>query len=334
MEHRRVGASELELPVITFGAWAIGGLFWGGSNDEEAVDAMRAALDHGIDAIDTAPIYGCGHSEVLVGKAIQGRRDRVKVLTKCGLRWDNNDGEYYFTLEAPDGSKVTAYKNVKADSIRQECEQSLKRLGIETIDLYQVHWPSDTAPAGETMGELVRLRDEGKIRHIGVSNYKTADLQVSLPHGPIASDQIKYNLLERSVEADPLPFCRENNIGVIAYSPMSMGLLTGKVTMDRTFPATDIRSSLKWFQPANRRRVLEALARIQPIADAHKASFAQLSVAWVLAQPGITTALVGARNANQVVENAKAAVIQLNPGEVSEMRSVFEGLGEPVLQPV
>lgn len=329
MEHRKLGSSDLELPVVTFGAWAIGGLFWGGSDDAKAIDAMRAAMDAGIDAIDTAPIYGCGHSEELVGQAIRGRRDQVKVLTKCGLRWDTTEGSFYFKLQAPDNGEVSAYKNVKADSIKYECEQSLRRLGIETIDLYQVHWPSETAPAEETFTALVELQEAGKIRYVGVSNYNTAQLADALPYAGIVSNQIKYNLLDRSIESDPLPYCAENQIGVLAYSPMAMGLLTGKVTMDRKFPATDVRSSGRWFQPANRQRVLDALAKVQLIADAHGAKLGQLAVAWVLAQRGITTALVGARTAEQVAENAGAARFRLKRDEVDEIRRAFEEIGEP-----
>ncbi len=330
MEHRRVGASNLELPVITFGAWAVGGLFWGGSDDEEAVRAMQAAIDHGITAIDTAPIYGCGHSERLVGKAIRGRRDKVKILTKCGLRWDSTDGEFYFTLKSPEGQDVSAYKNVGGDSIRYECEQSLERLGVETIDLYQVHWPSTSAPPEETMRALVGLQEAGKIRDIGVSNYVAADLAGASRYAPIVSNQIKYNLLERGIEKDPLPACRARNMGVICYSPMAMGLLTGKVTMERKFVDTDVRSSGKWYQPVNRRRVLDALNQVRHIAEAHYATLGGLAVAWVLAQPGVTTALVGARTADQVAENARAADIHLSKDEVAELRRVFESIGEPL----
>jgi aryl-alcohol dehydrogenase-like predicted oxidoreductase len=320
MEHRKLGNSDLDLPVVTFGAWAIGGLFWGGSDDEHAVKAIQAAIDLGIDAIDTAPVYGCGHSETLVGRAIKGRREQVEVLTKCGLRWDDQSGEFFFTIQAPDGNTVSVYKNVKAASIQHECEQSLKRLAIDSIDLYQVHWPSTSAAAAETMQALVRLKEQGKIRHIGVSNYNTQQLSEATRCAPIVSNQIKYNLLDRDIEADPLPLCRNNNIGVICYSPMAMGLLSGKVTTDRKFPATDVRNQEAWFQPANRRRVLGALEKIRPIADSHQATLAQLAVAWVLARQGVTTALVGARNAKQVEENAGAAEIKLTEHELGVIR--------------
>ena len=324
MEHRRAGKSTLELPLVTFGAWAIGGLFWGGSDDDDALEAIRAALDHGITAIDTAPIYGCGHSEELVGRAVAGSRDRVKILTKCGLRWDDESGESYFRLEVtPYGRPVSVYKNVRASSIEHECEQSLKRLGTDRIDLYQVHWPSKTASAEETVSALNRLKEQGKILEYGVSNYNSTQMAETSPFGKIVSDQVKYNLLERGIEKDALPYCRKHGVGVIAYSPMAMGLLTGKVDEARQFPATDIRSTMPLFAAASRRRVLAGLARVQPIADRHGATLAQLSVAWVLAQPGVTTALVGARNARQVIENVRAAEIKLSAEEKTEIAAAL-----------
>jgi len=330
MQHRKLETSDLELPVVTFGAWAIGGLFWGGTDDAEAIKAIQASIDHGVDAIDTAPIYGCGHSETIVGQAIRGRRDKVKLLTKCGLRWDDTTGEYYFKIAAPSGAEVVCYKNVRADSIAHECEQSLRRLRTEAIDLYQIHWPSASASAEETMGALLTLKAQGKIREIGVCNYTGSQIAEAFGCAPVVSDQVKYNLLERDIEKDALPHCRRNGIGVIAYSPMALGLLSGKVTMDRPFPATDIRTNHPWYQPANRKRVLECLEKVRPVADAHGLSLAQLAVAWVIAQPGVTTALVGARNATQAAENAAAADCTLKPDELALIRSTFEALGGPV----
>lgn len=329
MEHRKIGKSSLELPVVTFGAWAIGGLFWGGTDDNDAIRAIQAGIDHGIDAIDTAPIYGCGHSETIVGKAINGRRNKVKLLTKCSLRWDTDQGEFYFTITGPDGKEVSCYKNVTAQSITYECEQSLQRLKTDVIDLYQVHWPSDSAPAEETMGALTRLKEQGKIHEVGVSNYDVAQLSEAMRFAPVVSNQIKYNLLQREIEAETLPFCVSKDVGVIAYSPMAMGLLTGKVTMDRTFPETDVRTNHPWFAPKNRARVLETLDVIQPIAEGAGLTLAQLAVAWIIAQPGITTALVGARNADQATENAAAGNAKLSPDEIDTIREAFETLGQP-----
>jgi aryl-alcohol dehydrogenase-like predicted oxidoreductase len=202
-------------------------------------------------------------------------------------------------------------------------------LAIDSIDLYQVHWPSQSAPADETMKAIERLRQQGKIRHIGVSNYSSQQLSEALGFAPVISNQIKYNLLERDIEQDPLPLCQQRNIGVICYSPMAMGLLTGAVTMDRKFPDTDVRSEEPWFQLPNRRHVLDALESIRPIADAHSATFGQTCVAWILGNPGITTALVGARNARQVAENALAGDIHLSPQEHQTIRTTFEHLGTP-----
>jgi aryl-alcohol dehydrogenase-like predicted oxidoreductase len=329
MEHRRLGTSDLELPVVTFGAWAIGGLFWGGTDDAEAIEAIQAAIDCGVDAIDTAPMYGCGHSETVVGRAIRGRRDRVKILTKLGLRWDSTEGEYHFTIASPAGGQVVCYKNVTARSIVHECEQSLQRLGIEAIDLYQVHWSSASAPAAETMGALNKLREQGKVRHIGVCNYNGEPLAAARMFAAVVSNQIRYNLLQREIEVDPLPYCRQNHVGVICYSPMAMGLLTGKVTMDRKFSATDVRDKHAWYQHPNRRRVLAALELVRPMAEAHDATLGQLAVAWVLAQTGVATALVGARTAGQVRENAGAAAVRLTAHELQTLRLTFEQLGEP-----
>jgi len=327
VEHRKLGKSEIELPVVTFGAWAIGGLFWGGNDDATAVTAIHAALDQGMDAIDTAPIYGCGHSENLVGKALIGKREKVLLLTKCGLRWDDTSGEFFLQLtETPDGRPVTVYKNVTAASIVWECEQSLRRLQTDRIDLYQMHWPSSSAPADETMEALERLKKQGKIREFGVSNYSASQMGEALMHGRIVSNQVKYSLLERGIEQETLPFCRQRNLGVICFSPMALGLLTGKVGMDRAFPPSDIRSSHKLYTPEIRARVLQALESLRPMAEAHQATLGHLAVAWVLAQPGVTTALVGARTPQQVEENAAAARLKLSPDEVSLIGKAFEGI--------
>ncbi len=325
MEHRKLG--NIQLPVVTFGAWAIGGLFWGGAEDADSIKAIHAALDHGIDAIDTAPAYGCGHSESLVGKAIAGRRNQVRILTKCGLRWDDSSGEFFFQLEeTPDGKPLAIYKNLRAESIFHECEQSLKRLNTDVIDLYQVHWPSATAGAEETVGALTKLREQGKIRNFGVSNYDRNQMAAALACGAVVSNQVRYNLLDRAIEEEILPFCRTRKLGVICYSPMALGLLTGKVPPGRKFPASDIRSTNPLFSDENRKKVLEAIEGLRPIAEAHGTTPGQLAVAWVLSQPGVTTALVGARNAQQVAENAAAAQIKLSRQELEQAGDAFMAL--------
>lgn len=331
MLHRQLGTSDLKVPTVIFGAWAVGGWFWGPQDDADSIRAIHAALDAGINAIDTAPIYGMGHSEEVVGKAIRGRRGQVLLATKCGLRWDTpGEGSNPWTYKGLDGTERTVVRNLRKAALIAEAEQSLKRLGTDAIDLYQCHWPDSSAPIAETMDALVTLKRQGKIRAIGVSNFTPAMLAECLEHGPLASDQPPYSLLRRDIEADVLPFCREQGVGVIVYSPLEQGLLTGKVTMERTFAEGDYRSGRPWFQPANRRRVLEALEKVKPIAKAHNATLGQVVVAWIIAQPGVTAAIVGARNPEQARENAKAADVRLSAGEVQTIRATFEALGKPV----
>ena len=331
MRYRKLGGSDLEVSTVIFGAWAIGGWYWGPQDDEESIRTIHAAIDAGMTTIDTAPMYGMGHSEEVVGRAIQGRRDEVLVATKCGLRWDTPDeGVEYFTCKMPDGSQHPVRRNLHKRAILEEIGFNLERLGTDVIDLYQCHWPCKSAPIPETMEALVQLKDEGKIRAIGVSNFSPEMLQECIDHAPLASNQPPYSLLRRNIEADVLPFCRDHGIGVIVYSPLQQGLLTGKMTPDRELHDEDYRKGQKWFTPKNRQRVLDALERIRPIAEAHDATFAQTTIAWTLAQPGITATIVGARTPAQVRENARAADIDLTPDELAHIRAVFDELGGPV----
>lgn len=331
MQTRRLGRSNLELPVICFGAWAIGGWAWGGADDEAAKGALDAALGVGMNAIDTAPVYGFGHSERLVGEVLRGRRGQAKVLTKAGLRWDDPRGESFFHTEGPGGQRLEVRRNSRPDSLRVEVDASLGRLGIERIDLLQIHWPDPTTPIAETMGALLELRSEGKIAEIGVSNYDTAQMaeaQAALGDVPLASNQLPYSLVKREIEGAVLPAARERGIGVIAYSPLEMGLLTGKVGADRRFPAGDTRQKRVSFQASNRALVNAALdGAVAPIARDHGVTVAQVVLAWTLAQGGVTTLLGGARNADQVRENRAAAELALSPEEGSRIDAAFTGLG-------
>ncbi|HEY1628966.1 MAG TPA: aldo/keto reductase, partial [Tepidisphaeraceae bacterium] len=299
MQTRTLGKSDLQITPIIFGAWAIGGWMWGGSDEDESVQAIESAIASGVNCIDTAAIYGMGHSEQLVAKAIKGKRDKLIIATKCGMRWDSDEGSESWPQKNNQGEDVIIRKNSKPQSIMHECEQSLKRLGIDVIDLYQIHWPDFSTPVEDSIRAMEKLRQQGKIRAIGVSNYNAEWLRKGNAVATIASDQPPYSLLRRQIEKDVLPFARENNIGIICYSPMERGLLTGAITPARKFPPGDDRNNGKMFSVENRQRVAAALQKIKPIADKHKASFAQIVINWTAHVPGISAAIVGARNAQQ-----------------------------------
>ena len=328
MRFNELGQSGIKLPAVSFGAWAIGGWLWGGPDDGNAIQAIHAALDAGITCIDTAPTYGMGHSETLVGQALKGRRDGAIIATKCGMRWDCTDGYKQLDTTMNDGTPCAVYRNGRPESISLECEQSLKRLQTDVIDLYQVHWPDSTWPLDDTMDALLRLKEAGKIRAIGVSNFDTDMIRLCQTRGTVDSVQPRYNALQREPESQLLPFCREHHIGVLAYSPIAQGLLTGKVTMDRTFPEGDVRNRNILFSPENRQKVIEMLRRLKPAASDCGLTLGQFFTAWLVHQPGVTTALVGARNAAQVRENAGAGAAVLPPEIIDRVRREVEALGD------
>ena len=323
MRYRPLGPSGIEASVIGLGAWAIGGWMWGGSDAADAVRAIHAALDAGVTLVDTAAVYGFGASEELVGRAIADRRSRVVLATKCGLVWDREDGEHFFDSE---GRRI--HRLLAPDSIRTELERSLRRLGVETIDLYQTHWQDPTTPVGETMAALLELQREGKIRAIGASNASAAQLAAYRAVGPLDTDQESYSMLDRAIEREQLPYCREHGVAMLAYSPLARGLLTGKVPPERTFGPGDHRADHPQFGVENRRRVAALLERLRPVAERHGLGFGQLAVAWALAQPGLTHALVGARTPAQALENARAGEVELLPEDLREIAAVLEGQGE------
>jgi len=326
VETRRLGRSDLEIGRVAFGAWAIGGLMWGGADESDAVDAIRAALDAGVDTIDTAPVYGCGRSEELVGRALRGRRHGVVIATKCGLRWDGDHGPVRFDTETPEGGRVRVHYDLRPASLREECEASLRRLGVETIDLYQIHWPSPVDPLEDALDALLRFREEGKIRWIGLSNFSVEQLAAAVRCDAVVAVQPPLSLVDRRSEAGVLPFCLQHALGVVAYSPMGRGLLTGHVPPERRFAASDHRSEHPSFSRENRLRVARALEQAAPMAADYGVSVANLAVAWVLATPGVTAALVGARDAAQAVENTRAADVWLSPDDWKRLAAIFPDL--------
>jgi aryl-alcohol dehydrogenase-like predicted oxidoreductase len=325
MEYRNLGLSNVKASVITYGAWAIGGTMWGGSDEKEAIDAIHASIDAGVTAIDTAPIYGFGKSEELVARAIAGKRDQVQIFTKFGLRWDDTEGEHFFDLNE-EGKTFNIYRNAKKKSIIAECEQSLKRLNTDHIDLYQCHWRDNTTELEETMEALQTLLKEGKILAAGVSNFTADEIERSNKIVPIASDQPPYSMVVRDAEKDILPFCREHNIGVIVYSPLQRGLLTGKFKPDHKFAAGDHRSDQPHFKPDFINRVNAFLDQLKPIAQSYHTTLGNLVLNWTIHQPGVTAALVGARDAAQASENAKAAGLKVSQADLAKIDGLLAKL--------
>jgi aryl-alcohol dehydrogenase-like predicted oxidoreductase len=300
----------------------MGGWMWGGIDEGEAVRAIHASLDAGINLIDTAPAYGLGFSETLVGKAIAGRRQQAVIATKCGLVWHTRQGNFFFEEM---GKPV--HRFLGADSLRHEVEQSLRRLQTDHIDLYQTHWQDPSTPIEETMGTLLALKQEGKIRAIGVSNAPVADMQEYQKVGPLDTDQEKYSMLDRGPEAELLPFLRQHNIAFLAYSPLALGLLTGKIGPERQFRGDDLRQNNPRFRASARAEVQKMLKEIEPIARNHDLTMTQLVLTWTLTVPGMTHVLVGARNREQVKENIGAGAVELWPDEVKAITDAAERYG-------
>jgi methylglyoxal reductase len=317
MEYRPLGASGIEASVVGLGAWAIGGWLWGGTDERKSVEAIQAAIDAGINLIDTAPAYGMGLSETIVGKALAGRRGQVVIATKCGLVWHTEKGTPHISQN---GKMLNRY--LRPESIRYEVEQSLKRLGTDHIDLYQTHWQDETTPIEETMTTLLDLKREGKIRAIGVSNAKVEQIEAYRRVGPVDSGQEKYSMLDRNLENEYLPYALKNNLAVLAYSPMALGLLTGKVGPDREFPEDDLRHNNPRFSVESRRQVLAMLDKMRPIAEEHELTLAQLVIAWTISQPGLTHALIGARNPRQAEENAAAGTVTFSREELETLNQI------------
>jgi aryl-alcohol dehydrogenase-like predicted oxidoreductase len=325
MEYRKLGNSPLELSAIAYGAFAIGGNMWGGNEKKDSISAIHASLDQGVTTLDTAPFYGMGLSEELIGEAIRGKdRGRIQLLTKFGLVWDGSNagrGEYFFDATA-EGRTIPVYKYAARLNIIKEVEESLQRLGTDYIDLLQLHWPDATTPISETMEALERLLQQGKIRAAGVSNYSVQQLQEAAQTLQPASNQVAYSMLNRHIEQDLVPYAQENNIGIIAYSPMERGLLTGKYFRDGQLKSDDHRNG--YFGQFNLEKVKSFLDTITPLAQSKQVSLSQLVLRWTTLQPGITIVLAGARNAAQAVENAQAMQVELSPAELELINAGLE----------
>ena len=312
---RTLGNSDLQLTPVGFGAWAIGGgnweFAWGPQDDKESIAAIHRALDLGINWIDTEAIYGLGHSEEIVARALKSTSHKPLVFTKCSMRWH------------PDR---TIYRSLKASSLAEELENSLRRLGVETIDLYQVHWPNPPEEIEEGWGTLARFKEQGKVRFIGVSNFNMEQMQRIQKVAPITSLQPPYSMLRRAIEPEILPFAQANNIGVINYSPMVSGLLTGKMTAERAaaLPADDWRRRGVEFQEPRLSRNLRLVEVLREIGNGHNVSPGVVAVAWTLHHPAITAAIVGGRSAQQVEGVAPALEFRLSEEEYQRINSFLE----------
>jgi aryl-alcohol dehydrogenase-like predicted oxidoreductase len=327
MEYRKLGESDLELSVITFGAWAAGGWMWGGTERKEAVSAIKAAYENGVTSIDTAPVYGQGLSEEIVGEAIKDfPRDKVQILTKYGLQWEGTQGEFYFKSKDNQGRDIDIYKYAGKQSVIKECETSLKLLGTDYIDLYQIHWPDPTTPIHETMEAVEMLIQQGKVRFAGVCNYSAEQMQEAEKTVKLVSNQVPYSMVNRKIEEVVVPYCIANKKAVLAYSPMERGLLTGKIKPGYQFSAGDHRAGVKYFSPGNIIQVNLFLDKIKHIAEDKGITLGQLALKWTIEKPGITIALAGARNAGQAAQNAKAAYVTLSAEEMNYINMQLDEL--------
>jgi len=327
MEYRNLGKSDLKISVISFGAWAAGGWMWGGADRNDAIAAIRASYDLGVTSIDTAPAYGQGVSEEIVGEAIKGLlREKLQLLTKYGLRWNSTKGSFYFKSKDNNGRDIDMHKYAGKESITKECEDSLRRMGTDYIDLYQIHWPDITTPIAETMEAVAQLIQQGKVKYAGVCNYNVEQLREAQKTVPIVSNQVPYSMVKRDIEKEVVPYCIENNISILAYSPLQRGLLTGKLKPRHRFAVGDHRAELYFFKAENIKRTNAFLKKIKPMAEQKKATFSELVLRWTVEQPGITIALAGARDAAQAIDNAKAMQVQLSKDEIDFIKGELDQL--------
>jgi aryl-alcohol dehydrogenase-like predicted oxidoreductase len=308
----RFGRTDMEITRIGFGSWAIGGggwrAAWGPQDDDEAVGAIRRAVELGMNWIDTAAVYGLGHSEELVARALKGVSDRPYVFTKCSQVWDESGN---------------ISNNLKKDSVKRECEESLSRLQAEAIDLYQIHWPRPDEDIEEGWEAMAELKEEGKVRHIGVSNFDVEQMERIREIAPVETLQPPYNMLKRGIEDEILPYCQENDIGVIAYSPMRSGLLTGKMSPERVanLPADDWRRNSSDFQEPRLSRNLELVSLLEEIGVEHGRSPGEVAIAWTLRHQTVTAAIVGGRRPDQVDGIIGAAELRLSEDELDRIQS-------------
>ena len=310
MEKIRFGQTDLDVSVVVLGTWVTGGWAWGGANERDSIMAILRSLEMGVNFIDTAPVYGFGRSELIVCKALKewGRSRNVMIATKCGLEWDE---------------KENIRRNSSPARIMEEVDQSLQRLGVECIDLYQIHWPDSKTPFETTMETMVKLRESGKIRYIGLSNFNREQTEICLKAGPVHSLQPPYNLFERGVESELLPFCREKGIATLGYGGLCRGLLTGKFSGDEKFPKGDLRRADPKFKPDRFKQYTKAVEAMKKIATKYQKTVAQLALRWALRPEGVTTIIAGARTAKQAEDNAGVSDWRIAPEDLQKIEDIL-----------
>lgn len=323
MKYMQIGKSDLEVSKIAMGSWAIGGgSWWGNNDDKESIRTIQIAVDEGINLIDTAPVYGFGHSEEVVGEAIKSMRSKVVLSTKCGLMFDRTEGSYYFSR---DGFNV--YKNLSKSAIKDSVEQSLRRLKTDYIDILFTHWQAVEpflTPVQETMEALNELKKEGKIRAIGGSNMSVAHIEEYMKYGQLDIIQEKYSLVDKRVEKEILPTAKKYGITFQAYSPLEQGLLTGKMGKDYVPEKGNSRDGKKWYKPENLSIIVDGVQSWQPLCEKYGCSLGNLAIAWIAAQGENINVLCGARKIEQIKENLGAGDIVLEKADVEFMRNSIQ----------
>lgn len=300
---------------------------WGGAEEQQSVRAIRSSFDLGMTTIDTAPVYGFGRSEELVAKAMKGiARDKYQILTKFGMNWQTEEGEYFFDTTDNSGKPVKIYKFSGKRKVRQECEDSLRRLQTDYIDLLQIHWPDNTTSIAETMSEVALLIKEGKVRAAGVCNYNAAQVEEALKTVNIVSNQVPYSMVHREIEKEIIPQALKKGLGILPYSPLQRGVLTGKITRSYKFSEGDTRPNSRYYKPENLDHINALLAKIKPIADGHGATLSQLVINWTVNQPAMASVLVGARNEQQVKENVDSLSFKLTKSELDQITNAANAL--------
>lgn len=324
MNYKKLKGTDIEISSLIYGAFAIGGWFWGGADENEAIRAIESAIENGVTTIDTAPVYGMGHSETVVGNTIKNKRDQVQILTKFGMIWDKQSGDFAFDTKDNSGNALKVYKFNGKQSVIEECERSLRRLQTDYIDLYQMHWPESTTLIEETMEALYILKDQGKIRAGGVCNCPVDILQSANKSFPIVTNQVAYSMVNREIEKDVVPYCLEQGIGILPHTALQKGLLTGKIKPGHKFNAGDHRPNTFFFEKENHQKVMNILESISCIAASRQISMAQLAINWTMQQPAVTAVLVGARNVAQMTDNVKATTFTLDADELKIINSALE----------